>query len=62
MEGRGFWLAISGLCGASAAIKWNGLWFLLGAYYLDGSLVMRWVQSLQHSAPDQHESVGIQTP
>src|SRR4028118_2399903 len=32
---RGFWLAISGICfGASAAVKWNGLWFLLGAYLI----------------------------
>ena len=61
---RGFWLAISGICfGASAAVKWNGLWFLLGAYLIwMAAWVMQWVQSLQHSAPDQHESVRIQTP
>lgn len=61
---RGFWLAISGICfGASVAIKWNGLWFLLGAYLIwMAAWVMQSVQSLQHSAPDQHESVRIQTP
>jgi len=31
---RGFWLAILPLLCASAAIKWNGLWFLLGAYLI----------------------------
>lgn len=29
---REFWLVLAGICfGASVAIKWNGLWFLLGA-------------------------------
>jgi len=30
---RGGWLLLSGICfGASASVKWNGLWFLLAAY------------------------------
>jgi len=40
-RGRGWrdrpalWFVLSGLCfGASASIKWNGLWFLLGACFL----------------------------
>jgi dolichyl-phosphate-mannose-protein mannosyltransferase len=32
---RWFWLVLSGIgFGASIAVKWNGLWFLLGAYSL----------------------------
>ena len=32
---RWFWLALAGIgFGASASIKWNGLWFLLGAYFV----------------------------
>ncbi|KAF3890880.1 MULTISPECIES: dolichyl-phosphate-mannose--protein mannosyltransferase [Nostocales] len=32
---RTFWLVISGVAfGASCATKWNGLWFLLGAYLM----------------------------
>jgi dolichyl-phosphate-mannose-protein mannosyltransferase len=32
---RGGWLLLSGICfGASASVKWNGLWFLLAAYGL----------------------------
>ncbi|KYC39865.1 dolichyl-phosphate-mannose--protein O-mannosyl transferase [Scytonema hofmannii PCC 7110] len=32
---RSFWLVLSGVAfGASCATKWNGLWFLLGAYLL----------------------------
>ncbi|UBF26760.1 phospholipid carrier-dependent glycosyltransferase [Kovacikia minuta CCNUW1] len=38
---REAWLVLSGICfGASASIKWNGLWFLLGAY---GIWVSAWV-------------------
>jgi dolichyl-phosphate-mannose-protein mannosyltransferase len=34
---RDLWLVFAGLgFGAAAAIKWNGLWFLLGAYLLYG--------------------------
>ncbi|GAA6619087.1 dolichyl-phosphate-mannose--protein mannosyltransferase [Scytonema sp. NUACC26] len=32
---RSFWLVLSGVAfGASCATKWNGLWFLLGAYLM----------------------------
>ena len=60
---RGFWLALSGIgFGASVAIKWNGLWFLLGAYLIwMAAWVMRWVRSLRHSASEQHQ-LSIQTP
>jgi len=34
-EQRRFWLVLSGIAfGASIATKWNGLWFLLGAYLI----------------------------
>lgn len=37
---RWFWLVLAGIgFGASASIKWNGLWFLLGAYLL---LIFAW--------------------
>ncbi len=61
---RGLWLALAGIgFGASTAIKWNGLWFLLGAYLIwMAAWVMRWVQSLRYSAPDERQPVKIQTP
>ena len=38
---RELWLALSGICfGASASVKWNGLWFLLGIYLI---LMVAWV-------------------
>lgn len=45
---RELWLVLSGIFfGASVAIKWNGLWFLLGAYGLWVSAwVIQWVQGL----------------
>jgi len=52
----GFGLAVSGICFASAAIKWNGLWFLLGAINLDSGLGGGAVPSTL--SPDQPESVG----
>ena len=43
---RGLWLALSGVCfGASAAVKWNGLWFLLGTYLI---LICAWVMRWMH--------------
>ncbi len=46
---RLFWLTLAGIgFGASAAIKWNGLWFLLGAYLIwMTAWVIQWVQSYQ---------------
>lgn len=61
---RWFWLAIAGIgFGASAAIKWNGLWFLLGAYLIwIAAWVMQWVQPLRHSASNQRHQIANQTP
>jgi dolichyl-phosphate-mannose--protein O-mannosyl transferase len=44
---RSFWLILAGIgFGASAAIKWNGLWFLLGAYLTWlVAWVIQWVES-----------------
>ncbi len=40
---RGGWLLLSGICfGASASVKWNGLWFLLAAYGLLVSAQVIW--------------------
>ena len=55
---REAWLALSGICfGAAFSIKWNGLWFLLGAY---GLWVAAWIvrllqkrRSLQFSEVDR---------
>ncbi|MBW4574160.1 MAG: phospholipid carrier-dependent glycosyltransferase [Aphanothece sp. CMT-3BRIN-NPC111] len=43
---RWIWLGIAGFFfGASACIKWNGLWFLLGAYMVwAAAWVMRWAR------------------
>ncbi len=59
---RSCWLALAGIgFGASVAIKWNGLWFLLGAYLIwIAAWVIRWVQS-RSSSPDQRQPVGLQT-
>jgi dolichyl-phosphate-mannose-protein mannosyltransferase len=66
---RGLWLALSGVCfGASASIKWNGLWFLFGAYLLwICAWVIRLVKSLRPVASDsfttQQSSVsGLSNP
>jgi dolichyl-phosphate-mannose--protein O-mannosyl transferase len=51
---RGLWLTLSGIFfGASAAIKWNGLWFLLAAYGLWGSAwIIRWFSRRRDAAND----------
>lgn len=51
---RGFWLALSGICfGASVSVKWNGLWFLFGAYLVwIAAWVMQWVRSLRPVTTD----------
>ncbi|MHC0063911.1 dolichyl-phosphate-mannose--protein mannosyltransferase [Nostoc sp. UIC 10890] len=47
---RSFWLVLAGISfGASVGTKWNGLWFLLGAYLI---WVTAWVISLIHSFPN----------
>ena len=45
---RQFWLVGAGIgFGASAAIKWNGLWFLLGAYLIwIAAWALQWMQFL----------------
>jgi dolichyl-phosphate-mannose--protein O-mannosyl transferase len=56
---RWFWLILSGIgFGASAAIKWNGLWFLFGTYLI---LICAWaVRSLQgNRGDDEPEIEGI---
>lgn len=57
---RSFWLALAGIgFGASVAIKWNGLWFLLGAYLIwSAAWVIKWVRFL---SPNQRQPVRIQT-
>jgi len=46
---RNFWLILSGIAfGASAATKWNGLWFLLGVYLIwILAWGIRWLQSFR---------------
>ncbi|AFY35006.1 dolichyl-phosphate-mannose--protein mannosyltransferase [Calothrix sp. PCC 7507] len=44
---RSLWLILAGICfGASVGTKWNGLWFLLGAYLI---WITAWAISLLHS-------------
>ena len=62
---RRLWLALAGVgFGASASVKWNGLWFLLGAYLVWlAAWVIRWVQSLQATdSSDNRDTSEIQTP
>jgi dolichyl-phosphate-mannose--protein O-mannosyl transferase len=56
---RSFWLILTGIgFGASAAIKWNGLWFLLGAYLIwSAAWIIRWVH--QYSSPNQRQPVRM---
>lgn len=46
-------LALSGVFfGASACIKWNGLWFLLGTYMIwSAAWVMQWIRKLVKTPP-----------
>ncbi|MEH2032329.1 MAG: phospholipid carrier-dependent glycosyltransferase [Nostoc sp.] len=47
---RSFWLIFSGIAfGASVGTKWNGLWFLSGAYL---TWLAAWVIHLLHSFPN----------
>jgi dolichyl-phosphate-mannose--protein O-mannosyl transferase len=49
---REAWLVLSGIFfGASASIKWNGLWFLLGAYGIWVSAwIIHWIQAKRPNA------------
>jgi dolichyl-phosphate-mannose--protein O-mannosyl transferase len=60
---RSFWLILAGVgFGASASIKWNGLWFLLGAYFIwSAAWVIKWVFSWRNLDFERHELSGIQT-
>ncbi|MEH2054684.1 MAG: phospholipid carrier-dependent glycosyltransferase [Nostoc sp.] len=47
---RSFWLIFAGIAfGASVGTKWNGLWFLSGAYF---TWIAAWVIHLIHSFPN----------
>lgn len=50
---RDLWLAASGIAfSASASVKWNGLWFLLGAYGLwISAWMIHWLQSKRSQVP-----------
>jgi len=57
---RQFWLIIAGVCfGASVAVKWNGLGFLLGIYFL---WVFAWFLRLlsRNRTTERFQSPGIQ--
>ncbi len=48
---RSFWLVFAGITfGASVGTKWNGLWFLSGAYLI---WITAWIIHLIHSFPNQ---------
>ncbi|MGA7937551.1 MAG: phospholipid carrier-dependent glycosyltransferase [Kovacikia sp.] len=68
------WLVLSGIfMGASASIKWNGLWFLLGAYGIWAiAWVICWVQSkhpdaialfpIETTIPGSPEHIVVRSP
>ncbi|TAE94052.1 MAG: phospholipid carrier-dependent glycosyltransferase [Oscillatoriales cyanobacterium] len=55
---RWLWLVLSGIgFGASAAIKWNGLWFLFGTYLI---LICAWaVRLIQGNRGDEEQNAEI---
>lgn len=62
---RSLWLIAAGISfGASVGTKWNGLWFLLGAYLIwITAWLVRWLNSYlaQHTI-DSSKDVKLQTP
>ncbi|WP_414566213.1 MULTISPECIES: dolichyl-phosphate-mannose--protein mannosyltransferase [unclassified Anabaena] len=50
-QSRSFWLVVAGInFGASVATKWNGLWFLFGAYLIwVAAYLIRGMQCLPHT-------------
>ena len=56
-------LAVAGVFfGASAAIKWNGLWFLLGAYLVwAAAWVMRWIQGKRQETVGAIDELPLQS-
>jgi len=71
---RSLWLVFAGISfGTSVAIKWNGLWFLFGAYGMwaivqGGNWLLRWHRTRQGNITPQGERVpseaiaGIYSP
>ncbi|HEY9753062.1 MAG TPA: phospholipid carrier-dependent glycosyltransferase [Coleofasciculaceae cyanobacterium] len=57
-EKRRFWLAMAGVAfAASASVKWNGLWFLLGIYgLLTVGWLLRWADGQGVGRPFQARS------
>lgn len=45
------WLTLAGVAfGATISVKWNGLWFLLGAYFIwVAAWIVRWLQPRHHT-------------
>lgn len=60
---RLFWLILAGVgFGASASVKWNGLWFLFGAYLIWlTAWVLQWLESRQNSDVNQRNLVELQS-
>ena len=58
---RRFWLTLAGISfGASAAVKWNGLWFLLGAYLIwTTAWVIQWVRSHRGKGGQGDKEIGV---
>jgi dolichyl-phosphate-mannose-protein mannosyltransferase len=62
---RALWLIAAGISfGASIGTKWNGLWFLLGAYFI---WITAWLVQLLHAYLNQppidaNKDVKLQTP
>jgi dolichyl-phosphate-mannose-protein mannosyltransferase len=58
---RWFWLVCSGIgFGASAATKWNGLWFLLGAYLIwITAWIIRWIERFYLEKTNQNKLAQI---
>lgn len=56
-QSRTLWLLLAGISfGASASVKWNGLWFLLGAYSMWAiAWNIHWLRSWQPSTADLDE-------
>lgn len=62
---RTLWLVLAGISfGASAGTKWNGLWFLLGAYFIWGvAWIFRFLVFFKSSSlPPSSPSNSPQTP
>jgi dolichyl-phosphate-mannose-protein mannosyltransferase len=68
---RFLWLILAGISfGASAGTKWNGLWFLLGAYFIwIAAWIIRWLHtfgSVQRATSPQNnvgtQSIPVETP